>query len=427
MHFDQVITKRKDEIISVWMARVRGSRKIESSEGLEYKAVLNSLPALIDAIAHLLSQSEEPVSYELIQGGQEHGEKRAEQGYDAEEIVREYAILRNVLFNVLEEELLASEPLLLLRTARLIDGAVDQVIAICLKRYTEERLRDVNLLYDEMVASNQQLDRLLQNEQTNLSHLAHELKSPLTCIIGYSDLFLRQQNKNVINTTFIEQVLSSGRKLLEIVNDTLEMSLYKSGKVVITPEPLQVCDMIKEVVAVLNALAHQKGLAMDIICEPMAEPIITDKNRLRQIITNILSNAIRYTEAGSIHVHTHTTDNEQLEIAITDTGLGINLDEQERIFEPYFQGQAGQQLPSSTGLGLAIARKMAHLLQGNIHLDSEPNRGSTFTLSLPLRYQSNGIVTTEPVTTEAITTEAITTAPVTTKPITTEAKATKPV
>lgn len=388
MRFHQIIAEQKDEIIAVWMAQVQEHSHIQSSEELEYKAILKSLPGLINAIAHLLSQSSAPDNYALIEGSNQHGTKRAAQGYNAEEIVREYAILRKVLFNALEQELLASEPLLLLRTVRLLDSAVDQSLAISLKRYTEERLRDVNLLYDEMVASNQQLDRLLRNEQMNLSHLAHELKSPLTCIIGYSDLFLRQQPKGIINAEFIEQVLSSGRKLLEIVNDTLEMSLYESGQVTITPTPVQMCDLLEDIVSVMNTLAYQKGLKIDISCEPIPEAIVTDKNRLRQIITNILSNAIRYTEAGSIHVRSQITDLDRVEIAITDTGLGIDPDEQARIFEPYFQGKAGQQLPSSTGLGLAIAHKMATLLQGTIHLDSEPTHGSTFTLSLPLRYQS---------------------------------------
>ena len=390
MRFDQIIADKKDEIIATWIARVRESSGIASSEGLEYKAVLDSLPDLLDAIAHLLSQSDNPANYELIKGGTKHGERRAAQGYDAEEIVREYAILRSILFNVLEADLLASEPLLLLRTARLVNGAIDQIIAACLKRYTEERLRDVNLLYDEMVASNQQLDRLLQNEQMNLSHLAHELKSPLTCIIGYSDLFLRQEGKNVLNAKFIEQVLSSGRKLLEIVNDTLEMSLYKSGKVTIVPETVAVCEMVEELVAVLNALAHQKGLALKTVCDS-DDVIFTDRSRLRQILTNLISNAIRYTESGSIHVRVCKADGDRLEISISDTGLGIEHDEQERIFEPYFQGKAGQQLPSSTGLGLAIARKMTHLLQGDIHLKSELNVGSTFTLSLPLRYETESV------------------------------------
>ena len=388
MRFDQIVAKKKEEIIAVWMARVRDSYAIESSAGLEYQAILDSLPELIDTISHLLASSDDPVNYELIQGGNKHGEKRAAQGYDAEEIVREYAILRNVLFDILEEELLSSDSLLLLRTARLINGAVDQVIAACLKRYTEERLRDVNLLYDEMVASNQQLDRLLQNEQTNLSHLAHELKSPLTCIIGYSDLFLRQEQKRDINTRFIEQVLASGRKLLEVVNDTLEVSQHRSGSITIEPEAVKVCEMVTEVVTVLNALAHQKGLDLAIACDILEETIITDRKRLRQILTNLISNAIRYTNSGSIRVGVERVSDERVEISIADTGMGIDDEDQERIFEPYFQGKAGQQLPSSTGLGLAIVQKMTKLLQGVIRVESEPKVGSTFTLSLPLRYEA---------------------------------------
>ncbi len=392
MSFSQTVLDREDNIIDNWVAQVRSDRAVEGIQQLTYEAVLESLPKLIAAIAYLLQLSEfnKQPSADIVHSSMRSLQpetSQAAQGYDAEEIVRQYAIFRDVIFDVLEPELLSSEPFLLLTTTRLIAGAIDQVIAFSLKRFAEDRLRDVNLFYDEMVVSNQELDRLLRNEQKNLTHLVHELKSPLSCIIGYSDLFLRQQHiTGQVNLDFIERVLSSGRKLLEMINDSLEVSCYQSGKVTISPEPVQVCEIVEEVVAVLDMLARQKGLAVIMSCDRTHPPIVTDKNRLRQVVTNIISNAIRYTETGSIRMQVRTVG-ESIEIEVADTGVGIEAAEQTRIFEPYYQGRAGQDLPSSTGLGLAIAQQMVILLQGSIRLTSELGIGSTFTIVLPLQWQ----------------------------------------
>ena len=118
----------------------------------------------------MLSQPSSEDITDLLEEGLVHGAVRAKQGYDAEEIVREYSVLRNIIFETLEAEMLRSEPLLMLRAIRLIDGALDRVIAYSLKRYTEERIRAVNLLYDELLASNQELDRLVRHARTNMAH-----------------------------------------------------------------------------------------------------------------------------------------------------------------------------------------------------------------------------------------------------------------
>ncbi|MGD1863463.1 MAG: sensor histidine kinase [Phormidesmis sp.] len=389
MDFGEVLACRKDDIIRSWMAQVRAGEAIESSQNLAYESVLDSLPSLLDAIAHLLSSAQTQDIQDILESSLVHGALRAQQGYDAEEIVREYALLREIIFVILEDKLLESDALLLLRTTRLIDGSIDKVIAVCFRRYTEERLKEVNLLYDEMIVSNQELDRLVRNEQKNLAHMAHELKSPLSCIIGYSDLFLRQQgNASAPNLRFIEQVLTSGRQLLNMINETLEVSTYRKGQITINSQRIQLCDVIEEVTAIMGTLAQQKGLLVSVLCTPVE--MTTDKARLRQVVTNIVSNAVRYTETGSITIVASQPNpaEDLVEISVQDTGLGISEVERAHIFEPFYQGNAGQQLSSSTGLGLAIAHQMVDLLQGSIRLSSTPNVGSTFTITLPLQYKT---------------------------------------
>ncbi|MEO1635112.1 MAG: sensor histidine kinase [Cyanobacteria bacterium J06631_9] len=392
MDYAQLVASNKDTIIETWVARVRADSFIESTDDLTYKGILDSLPMLIDAIAHLLSNTNTTSIHTLQESGIDHGKLRAQQGYSASEIVREYGLLRDIILELIEPELLQSTPQIALRAVRLVNGIIDQVIATCLRRYTDERLREVNLLYDEMLASNQELDRLIRNEQTNTAYMAHELKTPLTCIIGYSDLFLRKQgDSGELRLEFIEQVLTSGRKLLETINHTLEESSYRSGQVPLNLTWINVGEVILEVTTTLETLALQKGLSLKFERPLAAISVLTDRARFRQVLTNLVSNAVRYTESGSICVSLVLGENgaeEGVEIAIADTGLGIDDTELARIFEPYYQGHAGQQLPTSSGLGLAIAQQMVQLLQGKIRVTSEPDAGSTFTITLPRQYQS---------------------------------------
>jgi signal transduction histidine kinase len=418
MDLGQVFALKQNDIIQSWIAQVQKDHiafakengTLESAHQLTYAAVLDSLPQLLNTLKQLLSRSillkneatnnandEISLIKPDLQPDWPHCAISAKQSYDAEEIVREYSVLRRIIFDALEGELLRSQPSVLLRAMRLIEDAIDRVIACSLQRCTEERLRAVNLLYDELVASNQELEWLVRSEKNNLAHLAHELKSPLCSIIGYSDLFLRQYaNGAQVHPTYVERVLTSGRQLLVMINEALEMSSYQAGKVKLNFESVQVCEVVEEVATVLGTLAQQKGLTMSIGCSLVNQPIVTDKGRLRQIVTNLISNAIRYTESGSIHVGVRLVNSTEgllpeemrhVEIAVVDTGLGIDVAEQDQIFQPYYRGKAGQQLSCSTGLGLAITYQMIKLLQGSIHLQSEPGGGSVFTIALPLAYQ----------------------------------------
>ena len=434
MDFGKALSRKQDDIIQAWTDRVRGDSNITSTRNLTSQAILDSLPRLIEAIARLLSQPLSSEADRLISHGMEHGMMRAKQGYDAEEIAREYSILRDVIFAALEKDLLQSQPLPILQTTRLIDSAIDRAVAFCMKRYTDERLKEVNLLYDELLVSNRELDWLVRAEKANRAHLTHEMKSPLTSIIGYSELFLRQQKKmSEVHPEYVERVLTGGRQLLAMVNETLATSSYDMEQARVEAKPVEVCQVVEEVVTALDILAQQKDLKISVDCEPIGEPVITDGGRLRQIVTNLISNAIRYTESGQIKVsvrllkagdpltsdrllpvissencadeakdsplvsqqaadpicaETDGVTGERVEIQVTDTGLGIEVTEQNRIFEPYYQGRAGRCSADSTGLGLAITYQMVRLLQGNIYLKSAPDVGSTFTIILPLRYRA---------------------------------------
>ena len=395
--FSQALANKIDTIIEQWVEAVRQDSEIETADRLPYKSVQDSMPKVLRAMATVLSQSQDSDTKTLIETSLEHGAVRAGQGYEAAEMAREYRILRSVIFSTLEENLLSGSPGEVIRAFRLIDSVIDEALARGFKSYTDERLGELNLLQHQLALNNQELTRLVRSSQDNISHLAHELKSPLTSIIGYADLFLRQQRLNVeqsdtfSNLEHIERVLRSGRHLLHLINDALEISRYEAGKMKLQPAIIDVRIVINEVLEVMQPLASEKELKIVVNIERAPKQVFTDSLRLQQVVMNLMSNAIRYTEkSGKIEVNCEKLENEQWAIAISDNGIGIDPEDCKHIFEPYFQvGELATRLPNSTGLGLAIVSRLVKLLQGKIELISQVGIGSTFTVFFPLKVETN--------------------------------------
>ncbi len=395
--FSQALANKIDTIIEQWVEAVRQDSQIETADCLPYKSVQDSMPKVLTAMATVLSQSQDSDIKMLVETSLEHGAVRAEQGYEAAEMAREYRILRSLIFSNLEENLLSGSPAEVIRAMRLIDSVIDEALARSFKSYTDERLGELSQLQHQLALNNQELTRLVRSGQDNMSHLAHELKNPLTSIIGYADLFLRQQRLNgeerdaFTNLEHIERVLRSGRHLLHLINDALEISRYEAGKMKLQPTIIDVRIVINEVLEVMEPLASEKELKIVVNIERAPEQVFTDSLRLQQVVMNLVSNAIRYTEkSGKIEVNCEKLENEQWAIAVSDTGIGIDPEAQKHIFEPYFQvGELATRAPNSTGLGLAIVLRLVKLLQGTIELVSQVGVGSTFTVFFPLKVESN--------------------------------------
>ena len=420
MDFSQLLIDKSATIIETWIEAVRADSQIETAAELSYKGLRDSLPLVLKALATVLSRFQDSDVQSLVNASLEHGVLRAEQGYDPVEIVREYRILRGTIVSTLEGELLNSSPTEIIQVIRLIDMVVDEAIAQCFKSYMDERLRELQQLQSQLKLTNQELTRLLRANKDNLSHLAHELKTPLTSIIGYSDLFLRQQQQrnteesdNLPHLEHIEKVLRNGRQLLRLINDALEISRYEAGKMKLQPSLTDVRSLIQNILEMVEPLAHSKELQMIVdfdsasgdSCDTLREGlrptcapdrVLTDPLRLQQIITNLFSNAIRYTDSGTIKLTCRTLSDKEWAIAISDTGVGIAPEDQARIFEPYFRSIPKEKyfLPESTGLGLAIVSRFVKLLQGRIELVSQVGIGSTFTVILPLTVNTSEEIVT---------------------------------
>jgi len=393
--YSQLLSDKTHIIVEQWVEAVRSDRKIESANHLSYSAIRNHLPDVLKAMATVLSQHDQNDTKSVVEASLEHGVLRAEQGFDSAEIAREYRLLRRVIFSVLEAGLAVGTAADVIRAFLLIDAVIDEAIARCFKSYSDERLRELRQLQSQLTLHNQELTRLVRASQENLSYLAHELKNPLTSIIGYSDLFLRQQRLqsdrySTNNLEHIDRVLRNGRHLLRLINDALEISRYEAGKMELQPTPVDVLHIVDDVVEMLEPLARKKDLQIVVDCEHAPQQVVTDLLRLQQIVTNLVSNAIRYTQLGTIKITCQLLPHEQWLLAVADTGIGIAEEDRAQIFDPYFRVAGDHpRLPDSTGLGLAIVSRLVQLLQGRIELVSELDVGSTFTVFLPLRVKTS--------------------------------------
>ncbi|BAY37433.1 two-component sensor histidine kinase [Nostoc sp. NIES-2111] len=395
MEFSQVLADNSNIIIAKWVAAVREDRHIESADDLSYTAIKNHIPDVFQAMVTVLSQSQESDIKSIVTASWQHGLLRAEQGFDPSEIAREYRLLRKVIFDTIETDLLQVTPAEIIRYMRLIDAVIDEAISRCFHSYVGERLRELEHLHASLRLHNEELTRLVSTNEDKLSQLAHELKHPLTAIIGYSDLFLRQQRRtiptrdNTVNIEHIERVLRNGRHLLRLINNVLELSRYEAGKIQLQVAPTNIRELINNVCEMLEPLAADKNLSILVDWERAPNETITDGFQLQQIVTNLVSNAIRYTEIGTISIMCEVVNDEKWAIAVSDTGIGIAEKDQSKIFEPYFRvtSQSRPYAPDSTGLGLAIVVRLVKLLQGEISLVSQEGVGSTFTVTFPLKVE----------------------------------------
>ena len=389
--FGQLLSDKINVITDNWVTAVRRDKQIESANNLPRTAIQNHIALVLEAMATVISRSQENEIQPIIEASWEHGVLRATQGFNPTEIVREYRLLRQVIFTTLETELLQAQPMEICRVFRLIDATVDEALTQCFKSYVDERQREVEQLQSQLQLNNQELSRLVRVNQNNLSHLAHELKNPLTSIIGYSDLFLRQERKssevkdNFTNIEHIERVLRNGRHLLHLVNDALEVSRYQEGKMKLQVAPTNVRFLVSSVVEMLEPSVREKQLHIIVDCDRAPDEIITDSLRLQQIITNLVSNALRYTHEGKVKLICERQDSDKWALIVSDTGIGISAENKELIFNPYYRvSNEKAYLPESTGLGLAIVEQLVQLLKGKIELVSQVGVGSTFTVTFPL-------------------------------------------
>ncbi|MCU0533129.1 MAG: sensor histidine kinase [Hydrococcus sp. Prado102] len=389
--FSQLLTKKTDDITQQWIDAVIQDKNIKSTKNLSIEGVKDRISDVLNALVTVLAQDRKNDLKTIAEASIHHGILRAEQNFDPAEVVREYHLLRSLILENLQEGMMQGTAQEVFRAVSLINQVVDAAIAQCFQSYVEERLQELQQLQNQLSLTVEELKRLVRVSQDNLSFLAHEFKTPLTSIIGYSDLYLRQSKQSQIRDTVpslehIERVLNNGRQLLRLINDALEFCRDRQGMLKLQLSPVKVRTVVRTVVEVMQPLADSRGLKLVVDCENAPVEVTTDPFRLQQMVMNLVSNAIRYTETGSVTIECRLLSDREWSIAVQDTGIGIAPEDQIRLFKPFERAKTfdGNRPPDSTGLGLAIVDKLVTLLQGRIYIASQPGEGSTFKVILPL-------------------------------------------
>lgn len=253
-----------------------------------------------------------------------------------------------------------------------------------------EKLRSANRALDlrlsELAESNVTLFNANQVKNEFLANVSHELRTPLNSIIGFADLVGESNDERT--SRYGQNIGSSSRNLLNMINDILDLAKIESGKTLVRFDKVSVTDTCQTLLALMKPLADQKQIELRGELRPDVPLVVTDGGKLQQILYNLLSNAIKFTPAGGQVVMTTRLDGDngsgEVAVAVADTGPGIAETDQQVIFEKFHRlDQSLTRESSGTGLGLAISKELASLIGGKLALKSSPGHGATFTLVLP--------------------------------------------
>jgi signal transduction histidine kinase len=242
-------------------------------------------------------------------------------------------------------------------------------------------------LFHEIEETGRQLAVASQHKSEFLANMSHELRTPLNAILGYTELIqdnIYGQVPDKIREV-LDRVQSSGRHLLGLINDVLDLSKIEAGRLTLSIADYSMKEVVQTVVMATEALVAEKKLALRIAISehlPLGEG---DERRITQVLLNLVGNAIKFTEAGEIAVQAIAADG-AFHVSVRDTGPGIAAEDQQRIFEEFQQvDSSSTREKGGTGLGLSISKKIIELHGGRIWVESELGRGSTFRFTLPVR------------------------------------------
>jgi len=257
-----------------------------------------------------------------------------------------------------------------------------------LERRVEERTIELTRTNQELLIAKDKAEAASKAKSAFLANMSHELRTPLNAIIGYGEILQEQMREEALADDYIQdigKILGAGDQLLQLIESVLDLSKIHANTMTVSIQTMVLAEFLEEVINTVTPMARSNGNTLHATSQENIPQIETDTLKLRQIILNILSNACKFTHDGDITLRVTYEHHDTLVFTISDTGIGISKDDQKKLFKDFVQiDNSSTRQYGGTGLGLTISQRLCHLLGGEIRVSSEPGKGSSFVISLPI-------------------------------------------
>jgi len=243
-------------------------------------------------------------------------------------------------------------------------------------------------LFDEIQDKSRQLQLASEHKSQFLASMSHELRTPLNAIIGLTEMMVKNAARFGTEKALepLRRVNAAGTHLLSLINEILDLSKIEAGKLELNPERINLARLIDEVVGTAGQLAEKNQNRLIVEAQESVGALTADSLRLKQILLNLLSNACKFTKEGEVALRVRKVANgrDWVELAVVDSGIGMTAEQQAKLFQDFTQADSlTARRYGGTGLGLALSRKLARMMGGDVTVTSEPGKGSVFTVRLP--------------------------------------------
>jgi signal transduction histidine kinase/CheY-like chemotaxis protein/ligand-binding sensor domain-containing protein len=255
--------------------------------------------------------------------------------------------------------------------------------AAMLEATVRERTTELAEKIEQLHDSEQRALAASRAKSAFLANMSHELRTPLNGVLGFAQLLTRRKDRDAEDREGLDVIMRSGEHLLGLINDVLSLSKIEAGRVELEREPFALETLVRDVENVFRVRAEEKKLRMRLDLDELPPVVVGDAGKLRQILINLVGNAVKFTESGGVTLRVSWNDG-RANFLVDDTGPGIAGDDLPRLFEPFVQTDSGHRAKEGTGLGLALSRDLARLMSGDISVESEAGRGSRFRVDVAL-------------------------------------------